>query len=336
MIDPRILPLGLHRHPFFDLDRGMQTGGPAAIHGDTSFELIHGFDGAILDDVIHVTSKQRVRVQRILNGAEQGKIFHREHVAMSERSLNDLDSVIGERNVTLILLDGEIETVPQGTHGEIGTEREIVDFGVSSGYHQRNARFVNKDGIRFVDEGGAKRAMNAVFAAQRELVAQEIEADFIGGCVGYVTCVGGLSLRRRHVLLNAAHSESETCVDTTHPLRVAARQVVVDRHHMNTRTSLREPDNSGDGGQRLPFPRLHFREPSCGESERAFDLHIEHPQPERPFGHNGRDRNHFVQLVRFMTSRTEFFIRRVRKPGAQFVNYRDRTIAIRRAQKTAR
>ena len=55
--------------------------------------------------------------------------------------------------------------------------------------HQRNARFIDQDGIGFVDHCGGERPVDLVVRIERQSVAQQIEPDLVGGGVGDVASI---------------------------------------------------------------------------------------------------------------------------------------------------
>ena len=66
------------------------------------------------------------------------------------------------------------------------------------------------------------------FEAEREVVAQVVEAEFVVGAVGDVAAVRGALLGRVLLVADHADGEAEEAVDRAHPVRVARRQVFVD------------------------------------------------------------------------------------------------------------
>ncbi len=83
-MDPRIRPCVLSANPSFASMAVCRSGRPAAILRDAALELVHRFDGAVLDQVIDVAAQQCVRVERILDGGQQRQILFVEQIAAAE------------------------------------------------------------------------------------------------------------------------------------------------------------------------------------------------------------------------------------------------------------
>ena len=157
--------------------------------------------------------------------------------------------------------------------------------------HQRNARFIDEDRIGFIDHRGCERPMDLLARIERQAVAQMIEPNLVGGGIGDVARVGPASLFQIHALLDMAYRESQEFIDPAHPLGVAARQIIVHRHHVNARACSRVPNHGRNRGQRFAFAGLHFGDLSGGESQRALELDVEHLQTEHAFGNHGGERS---------------------------------------------
>ena len=67
---------------------------------------------------------------------------------------------------------------------------ELGAFLGRTGNDQRRARFVDQDRVDFVDDREGEPALHAVFDAEREVVAQVVEAELVVGAVGDVGAVG--------------------------------------------------------------------------------------------------------------------------------------------------
>src|SRR3546814_14389809 len=59
-----------------------------------------------------------------------------------------------------------------------------------TGDDQRRARLVDQDRVDFVDDRVMQAALVALFLAQRHVVAQVVEAEFVVGAVGDVGRIG--------------------------------------------------------------------------------------------------------------------------------------------------
>ena len=59
---------------------------------DSSLELVHHFDRAVLHHIIHVAAQQNVGMQRILNRGEQAEVALLVQIAAAEGVLDGRDS----------------------------------------------------------------------------------------------------------------------------------------------------------------------------------------------------------------------------------------------------
>src|SRR5690554_6676059 len=74
---------------------------------------------------------------------------------------------------------------------------QAIDAGVElgavlrrAGNNQWGTRLINEDGIHLIHNGVIQPALNAIFRAQRHVVAQVIETVFVVGAVGDVGAIG--------------------------------------------------------------------------------------------------------------------------------------------------
>lgn len=68
-----------------------------------------------------------------------------------------------------------------------------------TGDNQRGARFVNQDGVHFIDNGKIQFALHFVVLVGYHIVAQVVEAEFVVRAVGNVGSVGVLTVERLHI-----------------------------------------------------------------------------------------------------------------------------------------
>src|SRR5260370_31664663 len=70
----------------------------------------------------------------------------------------------------------------------------IGRFLAGTGDDERRARFVDEDGIDFVDDGVIVPSLHAIVDAELHVVAEIVEPVFVVGSVGAVAVVAGLTL----------------------------------------------------------------------------------------------------------------------------------------------
>src|SRR5580658_1907685 len=109
----------------------------------------------------------------------------------------------------------------------------VGGFFAGPGNNQRRARFVNQDGIHFVDNGEVVAALHAIVDVELHVVAQIIEAVLVIGSVGDVAGVTGAAFFVIQLMDDDANGHAQKLVDAAHPFGVALGQIVVDGDHMH-------------------------------------------------------------------------------------------------------
>ena len=122
----------------------------------------------------------------------------------------------------------------QNAREAVGDRVHLGRFVARAGNDQRRARFIDQDRVHFVDDREVVAALDLVFLVNDHVVAQVIEAELV---VRAVRDVGGVRFVARGVVLvvgNQADGKPQETVNLPHPLAVAAGQVIVDRHDVDT------------------------------------------------------------------------------------------------------
>ena len=141
---------------------------------------------------------------------------------------------------------------------------------------QRRARFVDQDGIDFVDDREMIAALDLLLARRgHAVVAQIIETELAVRAVGDVHRVLLAANIRRLIVLNAADGQPEKTVKLAHPFGVAAGEVIVHRHEMRAAAGERVQIKRQRRDERLAFAGRHFRDPAAVQNDAADQLHIE-------------------------------------------------------------
>jgi len=164
-------------------------------------------------------------------------------------------------------------------------------FG-SAGDDERGARLVDQDRIDLVDDGEVMRPLDVILQVELHVVAQIVETELVVLAVGDVAGVGGLAFGIADAVHDHADAETEEAVNAAHPLRVAPRQVVVDRHDMHAAAAQRVEHGGERGDQGLAFAGLHLGDPASMEHHPADQLHVEMTLAEgasRALAHYGED-----------------------------------------------
>ena len=133
--------------------------------------------------------------------------------------------------------------------------------------------------------------------AERQVVAQVVETEFVVGAVGDVAGVGGALLVGRLAALDHADRQAEEAVDRPHPVRVALRQVVVDRDHVHALAWQRVQVRRQRRDQRLAFAGAHLGDLALVQHHAADQLHVEVAHAERAARRLADSREGFGQHV---------------------------------------
>ncbi len=115
---------------------------------------------------------------------------------------------------------------------------ELGVFLVRLGAHgarndQRGAGFIDENRVDFVDDRVHVPPLDALLQAEHHVVPQVVEPELVVRPVRDVAQVGGAPLGGRRLrVVDAPDRQAEPGEEMAHPLRVAPRQVVVDRDEM--------------------------------------------------------------------------------------------------------
>ena len=144
------------------------------------------------------------------------------------------------------------------------------------------ARFVNQDGIDFIDDRKLTASLHLVFRARLHIVAEVIEAELGGGSVHHVAGVGlALPFVALHVHgMDGSNRQSKRAEERERPVAVALHQVVIhgDDVHLHFLQARQVAGERSDDG--LTFAGLHFGDLAFAQDDAANDLHIERARAE--------------------------------------------------------
>ena len=143
------------------------------------------------------------------------------------------------------------------------------------GDDQRRARLVDQDRVHLVDDGEGQAALHAILEAVGEVVAQVVEAELVVGAVGDVAGVGGALLRRVLRVLDHPDGEAQEAVDRAHPVRIALRQVLVDRDDVHALAAQRVQVGRQRRHEGLALAGAHLGDLALVQGDAADQLHVE-------------------------------------------------------------
>jgi len=155
---------------------------------------------------------------------------------------------------------------------ETDVERGVV-FGLARD-DQGGARLVDQNRIDLIDNGVVQSALAAVFDAVLHIVTQVVKAVFVVGAVGDVGGVGGFFLFVVLLRDNHAHAHAQELIQRAHPFGVAAREVIVHRHHVHALARERIQVDGECGHQGLALARAHFGNLAVMQRNRAQHLYV--------------------------------------------------------------
>ena len=254
-----------------------------------------------LISVLDVELEERVRAQRLRDVVEQGHVRRVVQPAGARRqpaaegSLGLGHAGFGQRDGLVLLVDEVVARLLElftvfGLDVALrdGARRELGDYPVDLVVEvgrllrgprddERRPRLVDEDAVDFVDDRVVVTALHVVREVELHVVAQVVEAELVVGAVGDVARVGDLAFLVVEVVLDHADRHPEEAVDTAHPLRVAAGEVVVDRDNVDALALERVQIGRERRDERLALAGLHFGNLAAVEDDTADELDVEVP-----------------------------------------------------------
>ena len=144
-----------------------------------------------------------------------------------------------------------------------------------AGNDQRRPRFVDQDGIDFVDDGVRMAPLDPLLQRVDHVVAQIVEAELVVGAIGDVRMVRGPSFRRARIVeIDAVHGQAQHPVDRPHPFRIALGQVRIHRDQVRAPSSKGVQIERHRGHQRLAFAGRHLGDPPAMQLNSSDQLHV--------------------------------------------------------------
>ena len=192
----------------------------------------------------------------------------------------------------IFLVDGVVDVSLQ-------LSRNLVGFDITSRILVRGPRnnqwrssFVNQDVVDFVDDGERQWTLRLLILLAKAIVtarcrahvvAQVVEAEFVVGSVGDIAGVRFLTLLDRHVALNRTNRQPQPHVQRSHPLHVAAGQVIVNRDDVHALSDQRIQIGRQCRNQRLTFTGDHFSNSAAMQHHATNQLHVIVPHLQKAF-----------------------------------------------------
>jgi len=288
------LVLVLDRHVLLRLHRLVQAVRPAPSLHQPAGELVDDDHLVVLHHVMLVAMEQVMRAQRRIQLVHQVDVRRlvqaralRQHADARQDLLGFLVPALREQDLVVLLVDEEIAgrlRLPLLSLFLLAREKRgdlvhaVVDLGAVlglAGDDERRARLVDQDRIDLVDDGVMQPALEALVDVHRHVVAQIVEAELVVGPVGDVRRVGLPLVRRLHVRQVHADAQAQEAIDLAHPVRVAARKIVVHRDDVHAGAGKRVEIRGQRRRQRLALAGLHLGDLAVVQHHAAHQLHVE-------------------------------------------------------------
>ena len=175
----------------------------------------------------------------------------------------------------MFFIDGVIDVLNQ-------LRNNLVDLGVfvgglfrGPGNNQGRARFVDKDGVHFIDDGEVMAALDAIGEVIFHVVAKIVEAKFVVRTVSNVGVIRRTALSIIQIVHDHANAQAQRAIQRAHPLGVAARQIIVDGNDVYAAPSQRIQTGRQGGHQRFSFAGFHFGDFAFVQDHATDQLHVE-------------------------------------------------------------
>ncbi len=171
--------------------------------------------------------------------------------------------------------------IRQARHQGIKRHIEFGPIIGRAGDDQRRARFVDQDGVDFVDDGKMVFALGHLVQRVFHIVAQIVESELVVRAVGNVRRVGLAALLVGNAMNNDAGRHAKEAIDLAHPLGVALGEIVVDRDDVNALALKRVQVNRQRRDQCFALTRAHLGDIAGVQHHAAHQLNVEMAHAER-------------------------------------------------------
>ena len=277
---------------FLGFDGLVQTVGIAASEHETSGELVHDDDLAVLFDIVHVALHDVVRLQGDVDVVVDLHVLRVGEVFDVEVLFALGDARLRQGHGAVLLVHGEVAggglgaaearvtvfddlSAGQRAHEAVRDLVQIRGFRAHAGDDQRRSGLVDQDGVDLVHDGVVELSLHLVLLIDAHVVSQIVETELVVRSVRDIGQIGFAALVRRDAVDDAAHGESQERVELAHPFHVALGQIIVDRHHVHAVAGERVQVNGQRRDQRFAFACLHFGDVALVQHDAADELYAE-------------------------------------------------------------
>ena len=294
------LVLALDPDPLLGLDGLVEPVRPAPARHQPPGELVDDDHLAVLHDVVDVALEERVGLQRLRHVVERVDLARVVEIADAEEPLALGDAFLSQHRRAVLLVDRVVDLLPELRDDAVDDEVLVGRLLGRARDDERRACLVDQDVVHLVDDGVLQLALDVLVQAELHVVAEVVEAELVVGSVGDVAAIGvapfdgaeveeAVVLRDvRQVELEArvvddrGHGEAEERVDRSHPLHVAAGEVVVDGDQVRALAAERVQVERERGDEGLPLARLHLGDAALVQHDPAEQLDVEVTEADGP------------------------------------------------------
>ena len=215
-----------------------------------------------------------MRAQALVHVVQGLDVLRVEEVAHVEALLHTLHARVRQHHGARLLVDGVVLVALQAGDDAVDAVVLVRRLVGRARDDERGARFVDEDVVHLVDDRVMQLALYVVLQVELHVVAQVVEAELVVLAVGHVGPVGLLALFVVELVDDAADGHAQELVDASHPLSVAAGEVVVHGDDVHALARDRVQHDGAGGDERLPLAGLHFGDLARVQHHAADHLHV--------------------------------------------------------------
>ena len=275
------LVLGLNGDMLLGFQGLMQAIRIAPAGHETAGEFVHNDHLVVRHDVVHVALEDKMRLQGLHNVMLGHHVSGIKEIVQMGELLAVRDAFFRQHGRSGFFVHCVVIRLEVGDHIVHG----LIQFGgfiARTGDDERCAGLVDENRVDFVDDGIIMSALHQLLGIKFHVVAQVVEAELIVRAIGDIAGVGSLALLIIHVMNDSACGQPEKGVNLPHPFGVAAREVIVDRDHMDTFARKGVQGNGKRGNESFAFAGLHLCDAAAVQDDTADELHIKMPHVHSP------------------------------------------------------
>ena len=151
----------------------------------------------------------------------------------------------------------------------------VVTFRHGTGDNQRSTGVIDQYGVDLIDDSVVVLTLYKVFRADRHIVTQVVETEFVVGTerdvcqICLAACVGV-----RLVTVDAIYAQTVEHIKRTHPFGVTFCQIIIHGNHVHTVSGQCIQEYGEGSHQCLTFTGCHFRNLAFVQNDTTEQLYI--------------------------------------------------------------